>query len=211
MSAREAGYGAIGGTRKSSAATITPFLARASFAALPFRRSPRTQAPPCSSTMIGNGPLPRGLKRRASSGLSPCRRYSTSATSMSYAVCVPGAMRVSLPGALRMCVCPVNITPSPCRRATGASRQREIRCGTASMENRRERAGRRAMKKLVLESTAPFQGLPELVAYDEGLFEKEGLHIGWADRDQGVTKKVDVSITSPKDIDPFTSHGKLFE
>ena len=31
------------------------------------------------------------------------------------------------------------------------------------------------MKKLVLETTAPFQGLPELVAYDEGLFEKEGL------------------------------------
>jgi hypothetical protein len=28
------------------------------------------------------------------------------------------------------------------------------------------------MKKLVLETTAPFQGL--LVAYDEGLFEKEG-------------------------------------
>ncbi len=31
------------------------------------------------------------------------------------------------------------------------------------------------MKKLVLETTAPFQGLPELVAYDEGLFEQEGL------------------------------------
>ena len=31
------------------------------------------------------------------------------------------------------------------------------------------------MKKLILETTAPFQGLPELVAYDEGLFEKEGL------------------------------------
>ena len=29
-------------------------------------------------------------------------------------------------------------------------------------------------KKLVLETTAPFQGLAELVAYDEGLFEKEG-------------------------------------
>jgi len=28
------------------------------------------------------------------------------------------------------------------------------------------------MKKLVLETTAPFQGLPELVAYDEGLFER---------------------------------------
>src|SRR5207245_923705 len=60
---------------------------------------------------------------------------------------------------------------SPSRRATGASHQREIRCGTPSMEDRRERAGRRAMKRLVLESTAPFQGLPELVAYDEGLFE----------------------------------------
>jgi NitT/TauT family transport system substrate-binding protein len=67
------------------------------------------------------------------------------------------------------------------------------------------------VKTLVLETTAPFQGLPELVAYDEGLFEKEGLHVEWADRDQGVEKKVDVTITSPKDVDPFTSHGKLFE
>ena len=30
------------------------------------------------------------------------------------------------------------------------------------------------MKKLVLETTAPFQGLAELVADREGLFEKEG-------------------------------------
>jgi len=67
------------------------------------------------------------------------------------------------------------------------------------------------VKTLVLETTAPFQGLPELVAYDEGLFEKEGLHVQWADREQGVEKKVDVSITSPKDVNPFTSHGKLFE
>jgi NitT/TauT family transport system substrate-binding protein len=67
------------------------------------------------------------------------------------------------------------------------------------------------VKTLVLEATAPFQGLPELVAYDEGLFEKEGLHVEWADRDQGVAKKVEVSITSPKDVNPFTSHGKLFE
>src|SRR5687767_6763256 len=42
--------------------------------------------------MIGNGPLPRGLKTVASRGLSPCRRYSTSATSMSYVVCVPMAI-----------------------------------------------------------------------------------------------------------------------
>jgi NitT/TauT family transport system substrate-binding protein len=67
------------------------------------------------------------------------------------------------------------------------------------------------MRKLVLETTAPFQGLPELVAYDEGLFEKEGLHVEWADREQGVEKKVEVDVTSPKGVNPFTSHGKLFE
>jgi NitT/TauT family transport system substrate-binding protein len=67
------------------------------------------------------------------------------------------------------------------------------------------------MKKLVLETTAPFQGLPELVAYDEGLFEKEGLTIEWADREQGVEKKVEIDVTSPKGVDPFASHGKLFE
>ena len=41
------------------------------------------------------------------------------------------------------------------------------------------------MKRLVLESTAPFQGLPELVAYDEGLFAREGLAVEWAERDEG--------------------------
>jgi len=67
------------------------------------------------------------------------------------------------------------------------------------------------MKKLVLETTAPFQGLPELVAYDEGLFAREGLEIEWADREQGVEKKVRTDITSPRDVTPFSSHGKLFE
>jgi NitT/TauT family transport system substrate-binding protein len=67
------------------------------------------------------------------------------------------------------------------------------------------------MKTLVLETTAPFQGLPELVAYHEGLFEKEGIAVSWADRDQSAVKKVDPSITSPKGVDPFLSHGKLFE
>jgi hypothetical protein len=56
------------------------------------------------------------------------------------------------------------------------------------------------MKKLVLETTAPFQGLPELVAYDEGLFEKEGLMVEWADREQGVEKKVETHVTSPKAV-----------
>jgi len=67
------------------------------------------------------------------------------------------------------------------------------------------------MRKLVLETTAPFQGLPELVAYDEGLFAKEGLEIEWADRDQGTEKRVRTDITSPQGVDPFASHGKLFE
>jgi len=67
------------------------------------------------------------------------------------------------------------------------------------------------MKKLVLETTAPFQGLPELVAYDEGLFTKEGLAVEWADREKDVEKKVRTDITSPKGVDPFVSHGKLFE
>jgi hypothetical protein len=67
------------------------------------------------------------------------------------------------------------------------------------------------MKKLVLETTAPFQGLPELVAYHEGLFEKEGLLIEWADREVGVEKKTEIDVTSPNGVNPFTSHGRLFE
>src|SRR5215468_8852180 len=46
-------------------------------------RSLRHQAPPWHSTSAGNGPSPRGLYTRASSGLSPWRRYSTSSTSYS--------------------------------------------------------------------------------------------------------------------------------
>src|SRR3989449_4193787 len=80
------------------------------------------------------------------------------------------------------------------------------------MEDRRERAGRRTMKRLVLESTAPFQGLPELVAYDEGLFEKEGLDIEWVDRDAGAeTKKTVIDVTSPRGLNPFTRHARPFE
>lgn len=67
------------------------------------------------------------------------------------------------------------------------------------------------MKKLVLETTAPFQGLPELVAFDEGLFEAEGLQIEWADRDKGVEKKTETNITSQKGQNPFSSHGRLLE
>jgi NitT/TauT family transport system substrate-binding protein len=67
------------------------------------------------------------------------------------------------------------------------------------------------MKKLVLETTSPFQGLPELVAYDEGLFEKEGVLVEWADRDETAVRTVDTALTDVKGADPFASHGSLLE
>ena len=67
------------------------------------------------------------------------------------------------------------------------------------------------MITLKLENTAPFQGLAELVADKEGLFEKEGIHIEWVDRDAGVKKEVRTDIKRPDELDPHSSHGKLFE
>jgi NitT/TauT family transport system substrate-binding protein len=67
------------------------------------------------------------------------------------------------------------------------------------------------MKKLVLETTSPFQGLAELVAFDEGLFAKEGIEIEWAERDEAGVKTVDTSLTDVKGADPFGSHGTLLE
>ena len=66
------------------------------------------------------------------------------------------------------------------------------------------------MKKLVLETTAPFQGLPELVADDEGLFEREGLQIEWIER-ESADKSTDVGVTGPKGLNPFSSHGLMLE
>jgi NitT/TauT family transport system substrate-binding protein len=72
--------------------------------------------------------------------------------------------------------------------------------------------GDKAMnKKLVLETTAPFQGLAELVAYDEGLFDKEGITVEWADREKDVDKAPALHVTSHKGVNPFSSHGKLLE
>lgn len=67
------------------------------------------------------------------------------------------------------------------------------------------------MKKLVLETTSPFQGLAELVAYDEGLFAKEGIQIEWADRDEAGIKTSDTSIKDVKATNMFGSHGTLLE
>jgi NitT/TauT family transport system substrate-binding protein len=67
------------------------------------------------------------------------------------------------------------------------------------------------MKTLRLETTAPFQGLAELVAYDEGLFEKEGIQIEWMDREKGVDKSPQLHITDHKDASRYTSHGRMME
>jgi len=67
------------------------------------------------------------------------------------------------------------------------------------------------MKTLVLESTSPFQGLPELVAFNEGLFEKEGIQVTWADRDEAGVKTVAKDESNPLGVNPFGSHGKLVE
>jgi NitT/TauT family transport system substrate-binding protein len=66
------------------------------------------------------------------------------------------------------------------------------------------------MKKLVLETTAPFQGLPELVADQEGLFAKEGLEIEWVER-ESEDKTTQVNVNTPKGLNPFSSHGKMLE
>jgi len=66
------------------------------------------------------------------------------------------------------------------------------------------------MKKLVLETTAPFQGLPELVADAEGLFANEGLAVEWVER-ESADKSTDVNVASPKGLNPFASHGKMLE
>jgi NitT/TauT family transport system substrate-binding protein len=69
------------------------------------------------------------------------------------------------------------------------------------------------MKTLTLETTAPFQGLAELVAYKEGLFVKEGIEVKWADREKGVDKtpQLDMTDVTGKGVNRFSSHGKLLE
>src|SRR6187200_558733 len=71
--------------------------------------------------------------------------------------------------------------------------------------------GAKPMKKLVLETTSPFQGLAELVAYDDGLFTMEGVQVEWADRDEACIKTSDTSIKDVKATNMFGSHGTLLE
>ena len=66
-------------------------------------------------------------------------------------------------------------------------------------------------KRLELETTAPFQGLPELVAYDEGLFAAEGLEIEWVRRGENAPRQVSRDVTNPLEVNPFGSHGSSLE
>ena len=66
------------------------------------------------------------------------------------------------------------------------------------------------MKTLRLETTAPFQGLAELVADDEGLFAAEGIDIEWVARDH-TPRATDATVTSPDGLSAFGSHGSTFE
>ena len=66
------------------------------------------------------------------------------------------------------------------------------------------------MKTLRLETTAPFQGLAELVADDEGLFEAEGITIEWVARDH-TPPETDTAVTSPDGLSAYASHGSTFE
>ncbi len=68
-----------------------------------------------------------------------------------------------------------------------------------------------ARRKLVLEKTAPFQGLPELVALDEGLFAAEGLDVEFVEREKNALQATRTDVTDPSGLDPFSSHGATFE
>lgn len=66
-------------------------------------------------------------------------------------------------------------------------------------------------KTLKLESTAPFQGLPELVAYEEGLFAAEGLDVEFVRRGENAPTAVDVNITDPNLVSSLVNHGSSAE
>ncbi len=65
--------------------------------------------------------------------------------------------------------------------------------------------------RLVLETTAPFQGLPELVAHNEGLFAAEGLEVEFVKRGENAPTKVDPTIMSHTAANAFGSHGSSAE
>jgi NitT/TauT family transport system substrate-binding protein len=66
-------------------------------------------------------------------------------------------------------------------------------------------------QRLELETTAPFQGLPELVAHDEGLFAAEGLDVAFVRRGENAPRQADRTVTDATQVSPFGSHGSSLE
>jgi NitT/TauT family transport system substrate-binding protein len=66
-------------------------------------------------------------------------------------------------------------------------------------------------KRLILESTSPFNGLPEMVADSEGLFAAEGLEVVFVSDLEAAPKQADRTIRSAAGLNPFASHGTSAE
>lgn len=66
-------------------------------------------------------------------------------------------------------------------------------------------------KKLTVESSIPFNGLPELVAYNEGLFAKEGLEVEFVKHDGDSYLASDTAMTDPNQGNPLRGHGSRNE
>src|SRR4051812_35260543 len=87
-----------------------------------------------------------------------------------------------------------------------------VALGRGGVNIRKDHQGGASMsRRLELETTAPFQGLPELVAYDEGLFAAEGLDVQFVPRGEKAPAQADRTITSPVQVDCFGSHGSSVE
>src|SRR6266508_5885985 len=66
-------------------------------------------------------------------------------------------------------------------------------------------------EKLILENTMPLQGLPELVAFNEGLFAAEGRDIEWVDRNRTAPTQTDRTITDANLVSSLSGHGSASE
>ena len=66
-------------------------------------------------------------------------------------------------------------------------------------------------KKLTVESSIPFNGLPELVALNEGLFEKEGLDVEFISHPGDEVLPSDTTITNPDAVSSLMGHGSKSE
>ncbi len=67
------------------------------------------------------------------------------------------------------------------------------------------------VKKLTVESSIPFNGLPELVAYNEGLFANEGIEVEFIAHPGDDALPSDKSVTDPDAVSSLMGHGSKNE